>query len=136
MSADEGVLVFHLADQFGYKDSSLSMLTTSTGIKFFKSCKDSGAGAMRMTYFETCKYKLGPITPASFNQDPYAKDEDLLMPLKFLVHRNGKISAFREKDKDCLQDWTDLRSECKWFVIVALQAIDVICSEVMRMDVK
>ena len=39
--ADEGVLVFHLADQFGYKDSSLSMLTTSTEIKFFKSHKDS-----------------------------------------------------------------------------------------------
>ena len=36
-SADEGVLVFHLADQFACKDSSLSMLTTSTGIKFFKS---------------------------------------------------------------------------------------------------
>ena len=33
MSADEGVLVFHLADQFVNKDSSLSMLTTSNGIK-------------------------------------------------------------------------------------------------------
>ena len=32
LSADEGVLVFHSADQFGYKDSSLSMLTTSTGM--------------------------------------------------------------------------------------------------------
>ena len=60
LSADEGVLVFHLADQFGYKDSSLSMLTTNTGIKFFKSCKDSEAGAMKTIFYETRKYKLGP----------------------------------------------------------------------------
>ena len=51
--ADEGVLVFHSADQFGYKDSTLSMLTTSTGIKFFKSCKDSRAGAMKTIFYET-----------------------------------------------------------------------------------
>ena len=51
--ADEGVLVFHSADQFGYKDSSLSMLTTSTGIKFFKSRKDSRAGAMKTIFYET-----------------------------------------------------------------------------------
>ena len=53
LKTDEGVLVFHLADQFGYKDSSLSMLTTSTGIKFFKSRKDSGAGAMKTIFYKT-----------------------------------------------------------------------------------
>ena len=34
LNAHKGVLVLHAADQFGYKDSSLSMLTTSNGIKF------------------------------------------------------------------------------------------------------
>ena len=77
-----------------------------------------------------------PITPASFVQDPHAGDEDLQMPLKFHVHRNGKIYLFCERDKDCLQDWYDLRSKCKWFMLVAMQAIDVICTEVMKMDVK
>ena len=62
--ADEGVLVFHSADQFGYKDSSLLMLATSTGIKFFKSHKDSRAGTMKTIFYETRKYKLGPITQA------------------------------------------------------------------------
>ena len=135
-SADEGVLVFHLADQFGYKDSSLSMLTTSIGIKFFKSHKESGAGAIKTIFYEMRKYKLGSITPASFVQDPYAGDKDLQMPLKFHLCRNGKICGFHERDKDCLQDWADLRSKCKWFVIVSMQAIDVICSEVMKINVK
>ena len=134
--ADEGVLVFHSADQFGYKDSSLSMLTTSTGIKFFKYCKDSGAGAMKTIFYETRKYKLGPITQSSFMQDQHAGDDDLQLPPKFCFCRNGKIFEFHERDRECLQDWSDLRSECKWFMLVAMQAIDVICSEVMKMDVK
>ena len=134
--ADEGVLVFHSADQFGYKDSSLSMLTTSTGIKFFKSRKDSGAGAMKTIFYETQKYKLGPITQSSFMPDQHAGDDDLQLPPKFRVCRNGKIYQFHERDRDCLQDWSDLRSECKWFVLVAIQAIDVICAEVMKMNVK
>ena len=112
------------------------MLTTSTGIKFFKSRKDSRAGAMKTIFYETRKYKLGPITPVSFVQDQHAGDEDLQLPPKFRVHRNGKIYQFCERDRDCLQDWSDLRSECKWFVLVEMQAIDVICAEVMKMDVK
>ena len=136
LSADEEVLVFHSADQFGYKDSSLSMLTTSTGIKFFKSHKDSGAGGMKTIFYETHNFKIGPITPVSFVQDPHAGDEDLQMPQKFCVCRNGKIYQFRERDKDCLQDWSDLRSKCKWFMLVTMQAIDVICAEVKKMDVK
>ena len=66
----------------------------------------------------------------------YAGDDELQLPLKFRVCRNGKIYQFCERDRDCLQDWSDLRSECKWFVLVAIQAIDVICAEVMKMDVK
>ena len=131
-SADEGMLVFHLADQFGYKDSSLSMLTTSTGIKFFKFHKDSRAGAMKTIFYETHKYKRGPITPVRFIRDPHSGDEDLQMPPKFRVHRNGKIYQFCERDKDCLQYWSDLRSECQWFVLVAMQAIDGICAEVIK----
>ena len=46
------------------------------------------------------------------------------------------MASFIEKDKECLQDWNDLRFKCKLFIIVALQAIDVICSEVLCMDVK
>ena len=95
--------MFHLADQFLYKNSSLSMLTTSTGIKFFKSRKDSGAGAMKTIFYETCKYKLGPITQSSFMEDQHAADDDLQMPLKFCVCRNGKIYQFHERDRDCLQ---------------------------------
>ena len=110
--ADEGVLVFHSADQFGYKYSSLSMLTTSTGIKFFKSYKDSAEGAMKTIFYETQKYKLGPITQSSFMQDQHAGDDDLQLPLKFRICRNGKIYQFRERDRDCLQDWSDLRLEC------------------------
>ena len=134
--ADEGVLVLHTADQFACKYSSLSMLTTSNGIKFLSSVKDSGAGAMRMTFFETHRYKLGPITCDSFQIDPHAKDVDLQMPPKFHMTRNGKIYGVHEKDEECEEYWNDLRSECKWFIIVALQAIDVICSEVMCMEVK
>ena len=66
----------------------------------------------------------------------HAGDEDLQLPLKFCVHRNGKIYQLCVSDKDCLQDWFDLRSKCKWFVLVAIQAINVICVEVMKMDVK
>ena len=84
-ASDEGVLVIHSANQLGYKDSSLSMLTTSTGIKFFWSNKDSGAGAMRRTFYETKRYKLGPMTKASFKKDPHAQDEETKMPLMFHV---------------------------------------------------
>ena len=69
-------------------------------------------------------------------QDQCAGDDDLQLPPKFRVRRNGKIYQFRERDRDCLQDWSDLRSECEWFVLVAMQAIDVICAEVMKMGVK
>ena len=69
-------------------------------------------------------------------QDQHAGDDDLQLPPKFRFHRNGKIYQFHERDRDCLQDWSDLRSECKWFVLVAMQAIDVICAKVMKMDVK
>ena len=46
---------------------------------------NTGTGAMRTTFFETHKYKFGPITPTSFNKDPDANDEDLQMPPKFRV---------------------------------------------------
>ena len=69
-------------------------------------------------------------------QDQHAGDDHLQLPLKFHFRRNGKIYQFRERDRECLQDWSDLRSECKWFVLVAMQAINVICAEVMKMDVK
>ena len=78
------------------------MLTTSTGIKFFKSRKDSGAGAMKTIFYETHKYKLGPITPASFVWDLHAGDDNLQLPPKFCFHRNGKIYQFRERDRECL----------------------------------
>ena len=68
-NAAEGVLVLHAADQFGYKDSSLSVLTTNNGIKFFNAQKGTATGIMRIFFFETHKYKLGLITPDSFKQD-------------------------------------------------------------------
>ena len=83
--SDESVLIFHSADQLGYKDSSLSMLTSSTGIKFFQSNKDSRAGAMRTIFYETKRYKLGPISKASFKKDPHAQDKETKMPLMFHV---------------------------------------------------
>ena len=102
LKADEGVLVFHSADQFDYKDSSLLMLTTSTGIKFLKSCKDSGAGAMKTIFYETRKYKFGPITQSSFMQDQHVGDDELQLPLKLCVCRNGKNYQFHKRDRDCL----------------------------------
>ena len=81
---------------------------------------------MKTIFYETRKYKLGPITPVSFVQDPHAGDEDLQMSPKFRVCRNGKIYQFCERDKDYLKDWSDLRSKCKWFMLVAMQAIDVL----------
>ena len=95
--------------------------------------KNTETGSMRTTFFETCKYKLGPITPDSFEQDQHANDQDLQMPPRFCIKRKGKLASFSEHNKECLQDQSDLRSECKWFVIVVLQAI---CSEVMHMDVR
>ena len=135
-NAAEGMLVLHTADQFGYKDSSLSMLTTSNGTKFFNAQKDTATGAMRTTFFETHKHKLDPLTPDSFKQDQHTEDDDLQMPPKFHLKGNEKLASFSKKDKECIQDWSDLRSECKWFVIVVLQAIDVIYSEVLCMDLK
>ena len=91
---------------------------------------------MKTILYETRKYKLRPITQSSFMQDQHAHDGESQLPPKFHVCRNGKNFHFRERDRDCLKDWSDLRSECKWFVLVAMHAIDVICAEVMKMDVK
>ena len=54
--------------------------------------KISREGAMKTIFYETQKYKLGPITQSSFMQDQHAGDDDLQLPLKFHFRRNGKIS--------------------------------------------
>ena len=57
---------------------------------------------MKTIFYETRKYKLGPITQLSFMQDQHAGDDKLQLPPKFDVHRNGKIYQFHERDRDCL----------------------------------
>ena len=130
------MLVLHSADQLVYKDSALSVLSTSTGFKVFDSQKDPTIAAIGTTYYKTARYKLGPISKASIGEDTENSLEVLQKPPDFAIRRDGQIDTLVESDTACLKDWIHLRSECRWFIHAVMEVIDVLFDVIMEMKVK
>jgi len=130
----EGVLVFHSADQLAYKDTALAMLTTNNSFKFFTSTKNTDTGKISTTFCETRKYKLGSITDIKLDTD--CNEVWLLKPPGFIVQQCGSSIVWEEEDEDILAAWKNQRSEVRRFQFVLLQSIDWLVEAISNMDIK
>ena len=133
-SEDEGVLVFHTADQFAYKNTALGLLSTNNCFRFFLSRKNIGRGKVFTRVCETKKYKLGSVTDITIDNDDDI--EWLQVPPPFLTRERGVATPCLERNDEILEMWGKQRSEVRGFVFALVQALDWLVQAISEMDIK
>ena len=129
-------LVLHSLDQLAYKQAAHSMMTTNNLFTIVQASKNMCTNKIETCVTDMPKFKSRAAKTLNPEDDPEAKNEDLLFPPPYTLLEVGfDARRMYKDDPGTMKIWNAMRSEQKSYLRCIITAIDNICSLVCDMPV-
>ena len=130
-NAEIGFMVLHSAEELVTQDMTMSMLTTSHQMAFYKMVKMKGSGHLKTTVCRMHTYELGHVK--NLKADMYKDEPHIQKPSK--CYSTGETILVKS-DPEILNAWKELCGEPKMFIHAVMHTIDILAEHFSLLDLK